>query len=394
MEHTISAAQFFAVQFLIRVTMTIALDPSAIAGENPLNTLLSYGLAMVLGAGLAVPVWLLHRQPGMAFGEQAAGGAGVAAPPAAGDGLWGAGAPGPGSSGTCGGPVLHLIFCGGQHAVPGGVSGTAGEAPPPAAGGAPPPGIPLGPDSGSGGGGGRLRRVAGPGDHRPGRGLPVCAGPGRDGAAVRHGGRALPVGEPSTAGGRPDVAGRGRVFLSRTSLFAEMAVLLPYVRGRRGLGFALWSLGTTVFVAALTLLLAGCLGPYAATQDFPVYTLASLSEVASLQRLEPVFAVLWMAGLLPQVAMGWMAGLLPQVAMGLYACRVCAASLGGNRPPWVIVPAALGMAALGLWAVSSKGVQSAFQDSSLWLTLTLLTGGGVPLVLWLLNKLRRKGARP
>ena len=100
------------------------------------------------------------------------------------------------------------------------------------------------------------------------------------------------------------------VFLSRTSLFAEMAVLLPYVRGRRGLGFALWSLGTTVFVAALTLLLAGCLGPYAATQDFPVYTLASLSEVASLQRLEPVFAVLWMAGL------------LPQVAMGLYACRV------------------------------------------------------------------------
>ena len=110
--------------------------------------------------------------------------------------------------------------------------------------------------------------------------------------------------------------------------------------------------------------------------------MASLSEVASLQRLEPVFAVLWMAGL------------LPQVAMGLYACRVCAASLGGNRPPWAIVPAALGMAALGLWAVSSKGVQSAFQDSSLWLTLTLLTGGGVPLVLWLLNKLRRKGARP
>ena len=70
MEHTISAAQFFAVQFLIRVTMTIALDPSAIAGENPLNTLFSYGLAMVLGAGLAVPVWLLHRQPGMAFGSR------------------------------------------------------------------------------------------------------------------------------------------------------------------------------------------------------------------------------------------------------------------------------------------------------------------------------------
>ena len=49
MEHTISAAQFFAVQFLIRVTMTIALDPSAIAGEPPLSTLLSYAIVFLLG---------------------------------------------------------------------------------------------------------------------------------------------------------------------------------------------------------------------------------------------------------------------------------------------------------------------------------------------------------
>ena len=281
MEHTISAAQFFAVQFLIRVTMTIALDPSAIAGENPLNTLLSYGLAMVLGAGLAVPVWLLHRQPGMAFGEQARQALGPL------------------------GPVVGLFYI--------------------------------------------LYFVA---------------------ANALSLGAFLELLEKRLHPEFPLV------------LILAVVVAVAAYGAWRGLGFALWSLGTTIFVAALTLLLAGCLGPYAATQDFPVYTLASLSEVASLQRLEPVFAVLWMAGL------------LPQVAMGLYACRVCAASLGGNRPPWVIVPAAIGMAALGLWAVSSKGVQSAFQDSSPWLTLTLLTGGGVPLVLWLLNKLRRKGARP
>lgn len=348
MEHTISAAQFFAVQFLIRVTMTIALDPSAIAGENPLNTLLSYGLAMVLGAGLAVPVWLLHRQPGVAFGEQARKALGPL--------------------GRVVGLFYILYFVAANALSLGAFLELLEKRLHPEF-----PLVLI------------LAAVVAVAAYGAWRGLETIARAGACLCVLVLAGTALLFG---TAAGRfqwenlqplgdaPALRGAA-VFLSRTSLFAEMAVLLPYVRGRRGLGFALWSLGTTVFVAALTLLLAGCLGPYAATQDFPVYTLASLSEVASLQRLEPVFAVLWMAGL------------LPQVAMGLYACRVCAASLGGNRPPWVIVPAAL-----GLWAVSSKGVQSAFQDSSLWLTLTLLTGGGVPLVLWLLNKLRRKGARP
>ena len=353
MEHTISAAQFFAVQFLIRVTMTIALDPSAIAGENPLNTLLSYGLAMVLGAGLAVPVWLLHRQPGVAFGEQARQALGPL--------------------GRVVGLFYILYFVAANALSLGAFLELLEERLHPEF-----PLVLI------------LAAVVAVAAYGAWRGLETIARTGACLCVLVLAGTALLFG---TAAGRfqwenlqplgdaPALRGAA-VFLSRTSLFAEMAVLLPYVRGRRGLGFALWSLGTTVFVAALTLLLAGCLGPYAATQDFPVYTLASLSEVASLQRLEPVFAVLWMAGL------------LPQVAIGLYACRVCAASLGGKRPPWVIVPAALGMAALGLWVVSSKSVQSAFQDSDLWLTLTLLTGGGVPLVLWLLNKLRRKGARP
>ena len=248
MEHTISAAQFFAVQFLIRVTMTIALDPSAIAGENPLKTLLSYGLAMVLGAGLAVPVWLLPRQPGVAFGEQAR---------------------------TALGPLgrvvglFYILYFVAANALSLGAFLELLEK-------RLHPEFPLVLI---------LAAVVAVAAYGAWRGLETIARAGACLCVLVLAGTALLFG---TAAGRfqwenlqplgdaPALRGAA-VFLSRTSLFAEMAVLLPYVRGRRGLGFALWSLGTTVFVAALTLLLAGCLGPYAATQDFPVYTLASLS---------------------------------------------------------------------------------------------------------------------
>ena len=238
MEHTISAAQFFAVQFLIRVTMTIALDPSAIAGENPLNTLLSYGLAMVLGAGLAVPVWLLHRQPGMAFGEQARQALGPL--------------------GRVVGLFYILYFVAANALSLGAFLELLEKRLHPEF-----PLVLI------------LAAVVAVAAYGAWRGLETIARAGACLCVLVLAGTALLFG---TAAGRfqwenlqplgdaPALRGAA-VFLSRTSLFAEMAVLLPYVRGRRGLGFALWSLGTTIFVAALTLLLAGCLGPYAATQE-------------------------------------------------------------------------------------------------------------------------------
>ena len=229
MEHTISAAQFFAVQFLIRVTMTIALDPSAIAGENPLNTLLSYGLAMVLGAGLAVPVWLLHRQPGVAFGEQARKALGPL--------------------GRVVGLFYILYFVAANALSLGAFLELLEKRLHPEF-----PLVLI------------LAAVVAVAAYGAWRGLETIARAGACLCVLVLAGTALLFG---TAAGRfqwenlqplgdaPALRGAA-VFLSRTSLFAEMAVLLPYVRGRRGLGFALWSLGTTVFVAALTLLLAGC----------------------------------------------------------------------------------------------------------------------------------------
>ena len=134
--------------------------------------------------------------------------------------------------------------------------------------------------------------------------------------------------------------------------------------------------------AALTLV-AGCLGPYAASQNFPLFTLASLTQIHSLQRLDTVFIGVWIAGL------------VIRAALELYACRVCARALLGPR--WHKKGAALaaalswGVALLGVW---SAGFRQAVLSTRPLLCATLGAGCLVPGMLWAWQAYRqRKGAR-
>lgn len=165
---------------------------------------------------------------------------------------------------------------------------------------------------------------------------------------------------------------RGTVlFLARTSIFADMAVLLPRVRGKKKRGFACWAGGVALFVCLLLVLLVGCLGRYAYTQNFPVYTLASITEVRSLQRLDAVFIGIWMMGL------------IVKLGFDLYACRVCFSDLTGNRSPKpaVILPAVL-ILILAQCAVSFRGVQGLLLNTWFQLFCTLFTGLFLPLAVW------------
>ena len=70
--HTISAAQFFGMMFVSRITITIALNAQYAAGESLLDGILSYLLAMAVGFLIALPVWYLHRKnPTLTIGETA-----------------------------------------------------------------------------------------------------------------------------------------------------------------------------------------------------------------------------------------------------------------------------------------------------------------------------------
>lgn len=148
------------------------------------------------------------------------------------------------------------------------------------------------------------------------------------------------------------VATGALVFLSRSTMPIHMGVLLPWVKGRKGAGFAAWALGTGVFLVLLLGLLAGCLGPYAWRLEFPVYALAACAP----QRLEAVFLALWSAGL------------TVNAAMDLTSCRACLGVLGGKKP-WLWAAAA-GMVLVGM-AFGREGLGVLLAQPGLWLALTL-----------------------
>ncbi len=152
------------------------------------------------------------------------------------------------------------------------------------------------------------------------------------------------------------------LFYSRTSLFAELAVLLPFVKGSRKRGLFGWAAGAAAFGTAVLLLLAGCLGPYAATQNFPVFSLSSITEVRSMQRLDAVFVGVWIMGL------------IVRLALLLCACRACFSSLLQKpmRKAAVLIPA--GAVLLLAWAmVEVRPVQRWLLHAPLALCGALLT---------------------
>ncbi len=350
-KQTVSAAQFFGMMLVVRSTLTISLSARWAAGEGLPQALLSYLLAMALGFGLALPVWELHRRyPRLPVGEAARrllgrAGAGVA--------------------------LLYLLYL----VVMGGVSLALFQLFLQQA---------FHPDFPAWLVLAAMAGVAAFGACRGLEAVARCAGCVLVllvvGTALVFGAAALrfqPENLTPLFPARPLALLKGAaLFLGRTSLFADMAVLLPFVKGRKGLGFAAWAGGSSLLVGCLLALMAGCLGPYAYTQQFPVYALASLTGVRSLQRLDPVFVGLWMTGL------------IVKAACDLFACRVCLSSLGAARGPWGVLGAGAAMLALGMGAAAWQPLQALLMDPRLWLALTALAGVGAPLGLLAAARLR------
>ena len=354
MGRTISAAQFFGMMFVSRITITIALNAQYAAGESLLDGILSYLGAMGAAVLIALPLWRLHRRhPALSIGEMACREWG----------RWGRWV-----------PWMYALY----FLVVNGAS------------------LALfhlflldtvNPDFSAALVVAAIVAVA---VYGACQGLETVA---RCAACVlvllvlasalvfaivarRFSSENL---EPLLAGGGAPVLRGGALFLSRTSLFADMAVLLPFVRGRKTWGFAAWVGGTSLFVGVLIALIAGCLGPYAYTQNFPVYALASITEVRSMQRLDAVFIGIWMMGL------------IIKVGCDLYACRVCLAPLlPGKKEAVPVVLAGILLVGLAVAIASFLQMQYVFMHTGFWLLLTGMTGLVIPLALLLTGWIRRR----
>ena len=353
MEKTsISARQFFVAMFVSQVLVTIALGAQFTGGENILDSIFSYLLAMAVGLAVALPIGWSQR-------------GGRSVPELAMDGLGRAGAVVP--LAYC----LYFVIAGGSSLAlfeiflmdtvnPGFSAGLVVAA---------------------------LLGVALYGAMRGIETVGRCAtcvlvvlllgcGLVFGIVAARFSGKNL---EPVFYHGFGQTKQGVALFLARTSVFADMAVLLPQVKGRKALGFAGWMAGTAGFISLTILLIAGCLGRYAYTQNFPVYVLASLTEVRSLQRLDAVFTGVWIMGL------------IIKLAVDLYACRVCFAAISKKRRRWPVCLAAGGMLLLALLGAAGGAVQALLMDEDFLALCTLLSGLALPVIAWAAAALRGKG---
>lgn len=348
----ITTPQFFVMMFVSRVVVTMGLNAKFLGGENMLEAVFSYVLAMLLALLLAVPVWRLEKKyPGLPVGEAAVQALGK-----------------PGKLVA----ALYLLYFILVNAASLGMFqifllDT------------------VNPEFSAALAMAAVVAVAAYGAFRGIETIARCASCVFAALLVSTGvvfaivafrfepENLMPLFEQG-----PEQTLHGVwLFLARTSIFADMAVLLPFVKGNKHRGFLGWAGGTTAFLCVLLLLLAGCLGPYAATQNFPVYVLSSITEVRSMQRLDAVFVGVWMMGL------------VIKAACDLYACRVCMFTLcGGRRRKLSVAPAGIVMLLLGFAMAGSQGVQRFFTDTRILLCCTVGIGALLPLCVLCAGALR------
>ena len=169
------------------------------------------------------------------------------------------------------------------------------------------------------------------------------------------------------------------VFAARCTSIAELAVLMPFVQSGLRRGFAVWNVGAAVFVSVLLIFLIVCLGEYSYLQIFPVYTLATMAEIAGIQRLDALLA-----------GLGMMA-LVIRTACGLFGISECWARAVRPRARMWLLCAAAGIGAFGaLWITGSVERNGWIFRVDWLLPLTVLTGAVLPVFIWLTDRMRRR----
>ena len=179
------------------------------------------------------------------------------------------------------------------------------------------------------------------------------------------------------------------VFIARCSSLAEFAVLMPFLtntdtksgKSHRVLGFVVWNGGITVFLGVLLFFIVSCLGEYAALQVFPAYTLASIAEIAGIQRLDALF-----------IGISMMA-LIVRIACGLFCIAVCMTPIPTRPRAWLTALIAALTAVLSLWLTDSAARVGAVFRTAYLLPFSVLTGAMLPSLLWFFDCIKKKRRR-
>lgn len=168
------------------------------------------------------------------------------------------------------------------------------------------------------------------------------------------------------------------VFAARCTSLAEFAVLMPFVQGRKKLGFAVWNGGVTAFLALLLFFLVSCLGEYAYLQVFPAYTLAAMAEIAGIQRLDALFIGICMMTL------------IIRIACGLFAISECVSRVVKPRMRTVALTVISAISVfIALWVTQDAHRTGLVFRTAYILPLTVLTGVVLPVLVLMVDHFKK-----
>ncbi len=166
------------------------------------------------------------------------------------------------------------------------------------------------------------------------------------------------------------------LFLSRSSFYCVIPLLLPKTQGTVKLRYLFWNVGLCLFFIVMIVTVCGTLGPVAGLQNFPVYTMAALAQSGPFQRLDAIYTGVWMMGL------------FLTTALDLYLVSLCVSFLWGKMAGRIAILAGAVLLAVccNTFLASGEAVASVF-GMGIVLPATLVTGILVPaVVLWAVKR--------
>lgn len=170
--------------------------------------------------------------------------------------------------------------------------------------------------------------------------------------------------------------------ISRTSCISVLAMLLPFVKGSVKKGILAWNTSVHFVIFLMLFIIIGSLGDYLKTQVFPIYAATSIAEIGMFKRLDALFLGIWTTGL------------FAKMALFLYLISLCIQRIWGRKAGrWSI---AVGGAVVVIGSVvlsESRALSQIIYDWRVLLPITLLVSLVIPIILLIIDSIKRRTGR-
>lgn len=186
--------------------------------------------------------------------------------------------------------------------------------------------------------------------------------------------------EPVTFDNTPEITETVLSMISKNSCIPAMAILLPFASGKTKSGAVWWTVAVYISTAVIITLITAVLGDYIETQVFPVYSVTAVASLGVTERLDGLFLGVWTAGM------------FVKISLFIYLLSACVKRIFGEMiSRWSILICGILVLAVAMGISATEGLFQLIFNNYILLCLTILTGVIIPLLLAVVNKIKKKG---